>query len=87
MAYSPDSSKLAVGSHDNFIYIYNVENNYKLLHKLKGHSSFIIALDWSVDGSALHTNCGAYELLFWDANSGQQVKSGGTAYRDEEWAT
>lgn len=86
MSYSPNSSFLAVGSHDNFIYIYNVPN-YTPKCKLMGHSSFIIAVDWSVDSSYLHTNCGAYELLFWDVNSGKQMKSGATALRDEVWDT
>jgi WD40 repeat protein len=86
MSYSPNSSFLAIGSHDNFIYIYNVPN-YTLKCKLTGHSSFIIALDWSCDSSYLHTNCGAYELLFWDVNCGKQLKSGATALRDEVWDT
>jgi WD40 repeat protein len=83
--YSPDNSKLAVGSHDNFVYIYDVSQGYNLLHKLSGHSSFITGLDWSVDGSALHTTCGAYELLFWDVNTGKQETAGATKFADEEW--
>jgi WD40 repeat protein len=85
MHYSPDNSKLAVGSHDNFIYIYDVAQGYKLLHKLHGHSSFITGIDWSADGSALHSTCGAYELLFWDANTGKQVTDGATKFADEQW--
>mmetsp|Transcript_5014 Transcript_5014/g.7563 ORF Transcript_5014/g.7563 Transcript_5014/m.7563 type:complete len:745 (+) Transcript_5014:32-2266(+) len=87
MQYSPDGSKLAVGSHDNAVYVFDVAGGYKLLHKLNKHSSFITALDWSVDGSAIHTTCGAYELLFWDVSNGQQVTDGATRYADEEWAT
>ena len=34
MAYSPDGRKLAVGSHDNMIYLYDVTNNYGLEGKL-----------------------------------------------------
>ena len=44
MAFSPDGSKLAIGSHDNRIYIYT-SPNYTRLRTLIGHSSFIIALD------------------------------------------
>ena len=84
--FSPDNSKLAVGSHDNFVYIYDVATGYKLTHKLSGHHSFITALDWSVDGSALHTTSGDYELLFWDANTGKQVTDGATKFMDEHWA-
>lgn len=83
--FSPDNSKLAVGSHDNFVYLYDVGTGYRLLHKLSGHHSFITALDWSVDGSALHTTSGDYELLFWDANTGKQVPDGATKFQDEQW--
>lgn len=86
MSYSPNSAFLAIGSHDNFIYVYNMPN-YTPKSKLAGHSSFIIALDWSCDSAYLHTNCGAYELLFWDVNSGKQMKSGATALKDEVWDT
>ena len=70
MSYSPDGSKLAVGSHDNAVYVYDVANGYTLLQKMHKHSSFITALDWSENGAALHSTCGAYELLFWDVESG-----------------
>jgi WD40 repeat protein len=86
MSYSPNSKFLAVGSHDNFIYVYNLPS-YTVKCKLTGHSSFIIALDWSVDSNSLHSNCGAYELLFWDVGSGRQNKSGATGLRDEVWHT
>ena len=37
---------------------------------MKKHSSFITHLDWSLDSNYLHSNCGAYELLFWNINNG-----------------
>lgn len=64
MRYSPDGSKLAVGSHDNNIYIYD-SSDYTLLGKLTAHNSYITNLDWSQDGSYIRSNCGAYELLFF----------------------
>jgi microtubule-associated protein-like 6 len=87
MKFSPDGTKLAVGSHDNHIYVYDVNGNYRLIATCKGHSSFITALDWTADSTALHTTCGAYELLFWDAASGAQIKDGASRFRDEAWAT
>lgn len=71
LKFSPDNSMLAVGSHDNAIYIYKIsyENGIHLKNhkRLNKHSSYITHLDWSADGCSLHSNCGAYELLFWDA--------------------
>lgn len=35
---------------------------------LRKHSSYITHLDFSADGNYLHSNCGAYELLYWDVS-------------------
>ena len=70
----------------NFIDIYNA-NDFKQIAVCKGHSSFITHLDWSVDGAYLHSNCGAYEILFWDGNNGRQLPSGATMLKDETWNT
>ncbi len=45
--YSPCQKYLAVGSHDNAIYIYDAENNYDLYTKFNKHTSFVTSLDWS----------------------------------------
>ena len=47
MSYSPDEKYLGVASHDNFIYLLETAGDYKFTHKLKGHSSFVTAFDWS----------------------------------------
>lgn len=64
LKYSPDGSRLAVGSHDNKIYVYDAES-YELQGELKGHSSYICSFDWSEDGTYGRSVCGAYDLLFW----------------------
>jgi WD40 repeat protein len=69
--YSPDGSKLAVGSHDNRVYIYDVENNYALISKVGGGTSFVTSVDWSTDSSYLQLNNGAYEYLFIDVAGGK----------------
>lgn len=98
--YSPDGHLLAAGSHDNFIDIYDVSGRavpgrstgaiYHRLHRLRGHSSYITHLDWSAlnprfpHRRVLQSTCGAYELLYWDGNTGQQVRQ---SMRDERWDT
>ena len=86
--YSPDESKVAVGSHDNNIYVFAVSgDSYSLHSTCKAHNSFITNLDWSRDGRFIQSNCGAYEYLFFDADTGSQIKGGATQFRDEKWAT
>lgn len=89
MCYGPDGNFLAIGSHDNYIYIYAVVENgrkYSRVGKCSGHSSFITHLDWSVDSQYLVSNSGDYEILYWIPSVCKQVVSVETT-RDIEWAT
>jgi len=87
LKFSPDGSVIAAGSHDNAIYILQAVDLKQKIRPLKKHSSYITHLDFSLDGNNLHSNCGAYELLFWDINTGKQITSGATQFRDEPWST
>ena len=49
--YSPDGTMLAVGFHDNNIYIYS-SDDYSKLGTIKTHNSFIVSVDWSADSSS-----------------------------------
>ncbi|KAI4585656.1 hypothetical protein MJG53_005890 [Ovis ammon polii x Ovis aries] len=73
MRYSVDGTLLAVGSHDNFIYLYAVSENgrkYSRHGKCTGHSSYITHLDWSPDNKYIMSNSGDYEILYWDIEHG-----------------
>lgn len=90
MRYSPDGSFLAVGSHDNFIYIYSVSENgrrYSRFGKCNGHSSFITHLDWSQDGKYIMSNSGDYEILYWDIAGGCKLLRNRYESKDREWAS
>uniref|UniRef100_A0A673I244 Echinoderm microtubule-associated protein-like 1 n=1 Tax=Sinocyclocheilus rhinocerous TaxID=307959 RepID=A0A673I244_9TELE len=89
MRFSPDGHFLAIGSHDNYVYIYAVAENgkkYSRVGKCSGHSSFITHLDWSVDSQYLVSNSGDYEILYWIPSVCKQVVSVETT-RDIEWAS
>ncbi|XP_062872674.1 echinoderm microtubule-associated protein-like 2 isoform X2 [Trichomycterus rosablanca] len=87
--YSPDGAYLAVGSHDNFVYIYAVTENgrkYSRISKCTGHSSFVTHLDWSTNSQYLVTNSGDYEILYWEASTGKHITSADVV-RNLEWAS
>lgn len=92
--FSPDDSLLAVGSHDSKITVFAVipsETSSHSIPKLRKissltkHRAFLTHLDFSKCGRYIHSNCGGYELLFFDAITGEQMTSGATMLRDEEW--
>jgi WD40 repeat protein len=87
LAYSPCGCYLASGSHDNTIYVYDVADGYSLKSELKAHNSYVTSVDWSEDSSTIRSVCGAYELLFFDVESGQQDPGGASANVDTVWAT
>ncbi|KAL4666645.1 hypothetical protein H8959_005334 [Pygathrix nigripes] len=87
--FSPDGAYLAVGSHDNLVYVYTVDQGGRKVSRLgkcSGHSSFITHLDWAQDSSCFVTNSGDYEILYWDPATCKQITSA-DAVRNVEWAT
>ena len=84
LTYSPDGTKLAVGSHDNNIYIYDA-SSYKLLGKCTKHNSFIVSVDWSKDGTYLRSVCGAHELLFFKGDTYAQDPNGASNTVGTAW--
>ncbi|XP_055082992.1 echinoderm microtubule-associated protein-like 4 isoform X2 [Periophthalmus magnuspinnatus] len=90
MRFSVDGSLLAVGSHDNFIYLYTVSDNgrkYSRYNKCSGHSSYITHLDWSPDNSFIMSNSGDYEILYWDVVNGCSQIRNRSDCKDLDWAT
>ena len=67
--FAPDGRQLAIGSRDNYIYVYSVSEcglKYARIGRCSGHSSFITHLDWSRDSLFLMSNSGDYEVLAFD---------------------
>ncbi|XP_021504380.1 echinoderm microtubule-associated protein-like 4 isoform X2 [Meriones unguiculatus] len=90
MRYSVDGTLLAVGSHDNFIYLYAVSENgrkYSRYGKCTGHSSYITHLDWSPDNKHIMSNSGDYEILYWDIENGCKLIRNRSGCKDIDWTT
>ena len=48
--FSKDGRLLALGSHDNSIYVYSVQQQFKRKAKFSKHNSYITHFDFSADG-------------------------------------
>ncbi|OQS03517.1 microtubule-associated protein, partial [Thraustotheca clavata] len=85
--FSPNNTCLAVGSHDTGIYLYSINGNkITKMGVFRKHTSYITHFDFSHDSKYLQSNCGAYELLFSDPQSGKQITSA-RSLRDVIWET
>ncbi|KAG6611619.1 putative microtubule-associated protein [Phytophthora cinnamomi] len=87
--FSPCGNILALGSHDNSIYLYTVgsgASEFKKRKPFSKHSSYITHFDFSEDSNYLQSNCGGYEYLFCDTASSNHVTRA-SSLRDVKWAT
>jgi len=89
MKFSPDGKWLAVGSHDNSFYLFDLTAGIAAMKsKACGKSSsFISHLDWSADSTYIRTVDGSYELLFYNIPAGTQATRGASDTCDMAWAT
>jgi WD40 repeat protein len=89
--YSPDSRFLAVGAHDDTIYIYKIstDGKYSLHYKIEYmHSSAVTALDWSKDSKYLRAIDQAYAKMFYDITECVHIKDGASVLTDPAiWET
>lgn len=63
---------MAVGSHDDHLYIYEINSEtheYKLYAKGASHSSKIDALDWSLDSKHIRSSDGAHETHYFNVET------------------
>lgn len=77
---------LAVGSHDNRVYVYKCED-WSLVGKCAKSTSFITALDWDEEGKLIRTNDASYELLFYEIPACTQLTTGRSDTVGTTWAT
>ena len=86
LAYSPDGTNLVAACRDYFLYVFDVENNYKKIAVMKGHSTFVTHMDFSENSRILQSNDAAREILYWDVRNGKQLANS-FDLRDTKWST
>jgi len=64
------------------------EEAYVRISRCRGHTSYVTHVDWSKDSKVIQSNCGAYEIIYWDAETGRPILSStDTVEADTDWAT
>jgi WD40 repeat protein len=63
--WSPDGSKVASGSLDKSVRIWDTSNG-RNLRVLKGHTHYVIGVDWSPDGKVLASGSDDHFIKLWD---------------------
>jgi WD40 repeat protein len=84
--YSPDGRGMACSSRDGKLYIYDVEDAYKLGNVFKKAKGAILNFDYSDDSTFIQLNDETGSLLFCDATTGMQIPSA-NELKDLEWGS
>ena len=91
LVYSPCQKYLAIGSHDDSIYVYEISEDGKYsLHfaNTQAHSSAILGLDWTRDSQHIRAVDQAYAKIYYNIESKEVVNNGAITLTDPTlWAT
>lgn len=88
--YSPCENFLAIGSHDKNIYIYSIDpetHAYTKYWAVQKGSSFVNALDWTIDSKEVRISTGDYEVLYFDVANKEFLTNGSETAGSKTYAT
>ena len=71
--FSPDGSKIATYTKEDFIAIWDIETG-ELVQRLPGQDGYISELDWSPDGRLLASASNNGTVVIWDLTTGGQIR-------------
>eukprot|EP00899_Mesostigma_viride_P010093 jgi/Mesvir1/19085/Mv12838-RA.1 len=74
MAFNPEGTCIASGSHDKMIFLWRVEDECQNYMVMKGHKNAVVDLHWTTTGSHIISCSPDMTIRAWDAETGKQVK-------------
>lgn len=72
VAFSPDGSRIVIGSADNTLKVWDVSTGQQML-SLKGHTLLVSSAAFSPDGDRIVSGSWDNTLKVWDASTGQEL--------------
>ena len=74
---------LATGSRDRAIKIYDVADDFSLMHTLEGHTSWVNSVSFDNDSAHLCSGGVDKSVRLWNAKEGKLLKSIENAHKDQ----
>jgi WD40 repeat protein len=74
VSWSPDGKRLASGSLDNTIKVWDAASGQEIL-TLRGHTLNVQSVSWSPDGMRLASGSYDHTIKIWDARKGYALES------------
>ncbi|KAI7974215.1 hypothetical protein EIK77_004967 [Talaromyces pinophilus] len=74
VVFSPDSQRVASGSKDTTIKLWDAKTGSEL-QTLRGHSDSVISVAFSPDGETVASGSSDYTVKLWDAKTGSELQT------------
>ena len=74
VAYSPDGGRIATGSYDDTIKVWDAENGRELM-TLAGHSGWVSSVGFSPDGRHIISGSNDKTVKIWNAETGWEFRT------------
>ncbi|MEQ8677369.1 MAG: protein kinase [Aggregatilineales bacterium] len=86
VAFSPDGQRIASGSKDQSISVWDATIGEAVFDPLVGHTGFVHSVAFSPDGSRIASASSDGSIMLWDANTGNPIGLPLVGHGDEVWS-